>query len=63
VNEADCQKQIGIQKDYCLKDLAISEEDSEICAQIQDTNIKKTCTNRLMEDFLEEQGSSESPDY
>ncbi|MFA6048191.1 MAG: hypothetical protein WCV59_04825 [Parcubacteria group bacterium] len=51
----DCADEKGIQKDYCLKDIAVGNKDQKICDQIQDANIKKTCKNRIMEDILEEQ--------
>jgi hypothetical protein len=52
---SNCDKKQGVQKDYCLKDQAISEKDFKICDQVKDENIKKTCKNRITEDFLEEQ--------
>lgn len=45
----------GLQKDYCLKDLAVKNKDYEICNQINDTGIKETCKNRITEDILENQ--------
>lgn len=61
-SSVDCDKVSGIQKDYCLKDKAIEEEDFRICEEIKDTNIKKTCKNRLTEDWLDSQNSSELAD-
>jgi len=48
----DCSNENGLDKDYCLKDLAVSRKDFNTCEQIQDDNIKKTCKNRITEDLL-----------
>jgi hypothetical protein len=48
----NCDNLSGLNKDYCLKDLAVSKKDYKICNQIQDSNIKKTCTNRVTEDLI-----------
>ena len=53
-----CEQQQGIEKDYCLKDQAIAEEDFKMCEEIKDENIKKTCKNRITESLLEEQKNS-----
>lgn len=49
----DCSKKEGIKKDYCLKDLAVEENDFKICDQITDNAVKKSCTNRIMEELME----------
>lgn len=48
-----CENKLGIQKDYCLKDLGIEKKDFKICEQISDNGIKKTCQNRITEDIME----------
>lgn len=48
-----------LQRDYCFKNLAISKTDPKICDQIFDTNIKKTCVNRITEDIVDTQQSLE----
>jgi len=52
-NPTGCEEKYGIQKDYCLKDLAVSKKDFQICEQIADANVKKTCQNRVTEDLLD----------
>lgn len=52
---SNCDDKSGIQKDYCLKDLAITKKDSSICEKINDANIKLTCQNRLVQDIIEGQ--------
>ncbi|OGI17711.1 MAG: hypothetical protein A3J63_02875 [Candidatus Moranbacteria bacterium RIFCSPHIGHO2_02_FULL_40_12b] len=47
-----CGELEGLEKDYCLKDLAISEKDFKICEQIGDLGIKKSCKNRVTEEIL-----------
>lgn len=53
VSEGLCDKLSSLEKDYCLKDLAVAEKDLEICEKIIDINISKTCSNRVWEDLLE----------
>jgi len=54
-NVSGCDAKTGIDKDYCLKDLAISKEDSSVCDQISDANVKKACKNRILQDIIEKQ--------
>jgi len=49
----NCDGKKDIQKDYCLKDAAIGKENSTLCDNIEDVNIKKTCRNRILEEALE----------
>ncbi len=48
-----CDELDGLEKDYCLKDLAIENQDLSICEKITDKNVVKTCANRIWEDILE----------
>ncbi|EKE18620.1 MAG: hypothetical protein ACD_9C00281G0001 [uncultured bacterium] len=50
-----CDALVDLEKDYCLKDEAISKADPKICDKIEDSGIKKTCKNRLIEDILDQQ--------
>lgn len=52
-----CDDKNNLEKDYCLKDLAITKKDSALCESINDANIKQTCQNRIMEDILESQAN------
>lgn len=52
---SNCDGKKDLEKDYCLKDLAIGKKDSSICGEISDANIKKTCKDRILEDILEGQ--------
>ncbi len=54
-NDANCENKTSLEKDYCLKDLGIAKKDFKICDQIQDSEIKKTCKNRITEDIIEDQ--------
>lgn len=54
-NVTGCDALEDLEKDYCLKDLAISKTDEKICDQIEDSGIKKTCKNRLIEDIIDKQ--------
>lgn len=51
-NVSNCDEKKDIEKDYCLKDLAVSKKDFAICDQIEDSGVKKTCKNRLTEEVL-----------
>ncbi len=48
-----CDALEDLEKDYCLKDLAVSKKDLKICDEIEDSGIKKTCKNRVTEDILD----------
>lgn len=52
-----CDALADLEKDYCLKDLAINTKNIEVCTQIVDTNVMKTCRNRVAEDLIEKQMS------
>lgn len=52
-NVTSCAGQSGIEKDYCLKDLAVAKSDASICDQISDVNVKQTCQNRIEQDVIE----------
>lgn len=54
-----CDDKSGLEKDYCLKDKAINEQDFEICEKISDATIKKTCQNRIAEELLDESSATE----
>lgn len=48
----NCENLKNLEKDYCLKDLAVSKKDYKVCDQIQDSGIKETCRNRITEEIL-----------
>lgn len=50
-----CDDKKNIEKDYCLKDLAITKNNSSLCENIADANIKLTCKNRILQDIIENQ--------
>lgn len=52
-NTNGCDALEDLEKDYCLKDLAISKNDIGICTKIEDSNIEKTCKNRIAQDLIE----------
>jgi hypothetical protein len=49
-----CDELSNLDKDYCLRDQAITKNDLTICEQIIDTGINKQCINRINEDFIDE---------
>lgn len=58
----DCNEQKDLQKDYCLKGLAITNEDISQCDNINDANIKQSCKNRITQDIIEsQQQTSQGP--
>ena len=50
----DCSDLTGIEKDYCLKDLAVSKKDMSFCEPVADAKIKATCQNRITEEIIDE---------
>ena len=54
-NVSSCDDKKDIQKDYCLKDLAITKKDASQCDKINDANIKQACKNRIIQDVIENQ--------
>ena len=50
-----CDALKNLDKDYCLKDLAINTKDIKICSEIDDSDVQKVCKNRLAQDMLESQ--------
>ncbi|NTV41393.1 MAG: hypothetical protein HGA61_03920 [Candidatus Moranbacteria bacterium] len=44
----------SLEADYCFKNQAISKKDIKLCNSIIDSNIKKSCTNRFLEDILDQ---------
>ena len=48
-----CDALSGLERDYCLKDLAVKNKDLSQCGKITDKNVAKTCNNRIWEDILE----------
>jgi hypothetical protein len=49
----DCGNLSGLEKDYCIKDIAIKEKNLKKCNEIEDIKIKETCQNRIQEEFIE----------
>ena len=56
-----CSDKTALQKDYCLKDLAIAKNDFKLCAEIQNAPIKKTCQDRITQNLLEEKPAENMP--
>jgi hypothetical protein len=44
---SNCDKFKKLEKDYCLKDLAVNMKNIKTCDTISDSNIKKVCQNIL----------------
>jgi len=52
ISENNCEDLTGLEKDYCLKDLAVAKKDFNVCQEIKDKNIRETCQNRITEEIL-----------
>ena len=46
---SSCDGKKGIERDYCLKDLAIGSQDDAACDNIKDDNIKNACATIIEE--------------
>ncbi len=51
-SEEECAALAGLEKDYCLRDLAVSKKDSSICKKISDAKLQSVCRNRVAEEIL-----------
>jgi hypothetical protein len=60
-NVASCDDKKDLQKDYCLKDLAITKKDLPSCDKINDANIKQACKSRIEQDNVENLQLNNSP--
>lgn len=54
----NCEEKSGSDKDYCLKNQAVSKKDLDICNSISDSKIKSSCKSRVTEEILEQQSSN-----
>ena len=50
---SDCSDKSGLTRDYCLKDLGVEKKDFNLCDQINDAKIKRSCRDRITEDMLD----------
>ena len=53
-SEEQCENIIGLEKDSCWRDLAVSKKDTDICDKISDAKLKKVCVNRVTEEILDQ---------
>lgn len=51
-SEGDCANLLGLEKDYCFRDLAVSKKDIGICGKISDQKLQSACRNRVTEEIL-----------
>lgn len=51
-SKEECADLSGLEKDYCLRDAAVTKKDLDICEEISDTKLKKVCRNRVVEEIL-----------
>jgi len=51
-SKEECANLAGLEKDYCLRDLAVTKKDAGICNEIADGKIKTVCKNRVAEEIL-----------
>lgn len=52
-SEDECADLSGLEKDYCLRDVAVSKKNLDICDGIKDTRIEKACENRVAEEIMD----------
>jgi hypothetical protein len=51
---ASCDDLNSLEKDYCIRDNAVQEQDLQKCDEIEDSGIKQQCQNRIQEDIIDE---------
>lgn len=51
-SEEECAGSEGIEKDYCWRDLAVSQKDITVCEKISDNKLRSVCRNRVVEEIL-----------
>jgi hypothetical protein len=49
-----CEEVVGTAKDICYRDKAVATKDVSECEKITDKNLRKSCQNRIAEDFFDE---------
>lgn len=47
-----CDELNGLEKDYCIRDLAFNNQDLKQCSQISDTSIRKTCQDIIGQELI-----------
>ena len=54
-NQENCDTTQGFEKDICVKDRAVAELNSDLCAEIADADLQETCRNRIIEEIIDTQ--------
>lgn len=52
--ESGCADKKDLSRDYCYRDKAISEKDTEICNEITDRGLEEQCMSRIAEIIIDE---------
>lgn len=52
-NQNDCNSLTGLPKDSCIKGKAIKEKNDNLCNEIKDPALKKSCIDRVAEEIVE----------
>jgi hypothetical protein len=52
-SKEECSNLDGLERDYCLRDVAVSKKDTGICEEIKDSKVKKVCKSRVVEEILD----------
>ncbi len=50
----DCESAVATEKDFCFKEKAIRERNTETCARIGERALRKACEARIAEEFFDE---------
>jgi len=48
-----CDQRLGREKDTCLKNSAVKEKNDQLCEQINDILIRKSCVNAVADEILQ----------
>lgn len=50
---SECENLQGSEKDFCIRDLAVTKKDFKICDEIKDKRIKDACNDRIIEEMFD----------
>jgi hypothetical protein len=53
-DDHSCDSLSGLEKDYCIRDSAVAEQDFAKCKEVSDSGIREQCQKRIQEDIIDQ---------